>query len=32
MDNLLANVNKVKCYLDDVFVHSANMEEHAKHL
>ncbi len=31
MENLLANVSNVKCYVDDVIVHSAPMEVHVKH-
>ncbi len=32
IDNLLANVSNVKCYADNVIVHSVTMEEHIKHL
>ena len=32
MNNLLANVSNVQCYVDDLVVHSATMEEHVKHL
>ncbi len=32
MDNVLANAINVKCYVEDVLVHSASMEEHIKHL
>ncbi len=32
MDNLLANLRTVKCYVKDVFVHSAAMEEHVQYL
>ena len=32
MDNILANVSNVKCYIDDVVIHSATEEEHMVHL
>ena len=32
MDSLMANVCNVKCYVDDVVVHSASVEEHVQHL
>ncbi len=32
IDNFLANVSNVKCYGDDLIVHSATMEEQVKHL
>ncbi len=32
MNYLLANVSNVKCYVDDVVVHSATMEKHLEHL
>ena len=28
----LANVRNVKCYLDDIIIHSATIEEHINHL
>ena len=32
MDSILVNVSNVKCYADDVIIHSATAESHAKHL
>ncbi len=32
MDNLQANVSNVKCYVDDVVIHSATMEKLVEHL
>ena len=32
MDNILLNVSNVKCYVNDVFIHSATEESHVKHL
>ena len=32
MDNILVNVSNVKCYVDDVGIHSATAENHVKHL
>lgn len=32
MDTILANVSNVKCYIDDVVIHSATEEEHIGHL
>lgn len=32
MDTILANVSNVKCYIDDVVIHSATKEEHMVHL
>ena len=32
MDNVLANVSNVKCYVDDVVIHSATEESHVMHL
>ena len=32
MDTILVNVSNVKCYIDDVVIHSATMEEHMVHL
>ena len=32
MDNILFSVTKLKCYVDDVVIHSENVESHAKHL
>ncbi len=32
MDNLLANVSTMKCYVDDVVIHSATMKEHVQRL
>ena len=32
MANILVNVNNVKCYVDDVIIHSATEESHIKHL
>ena len=32
MDNILMNVSNVKCYVDDVVIHSATAESHVKHL
>ncbi len=32
MGNVLANASNLKCYVDDVVVHSASIEKHIKHL
>ena len=32
MDKMLCNVKNVKCYVDDVVIHSATAEEHLEHL
>ena len=32
MDQMLVNVSNVKCYIDDVVIHSATKEEHVGHL
>ena len=32
MDNILANVSNVKCYVDDVVIHSETEEGHVEHL
>ena len=32
MDKMLANVENVKCYIDDVVIHSKTEEEHLQHL
>ena len=32
MDNILLDVSKVKCYVDDVVIHSATADSHFKNL
>ena len=32
MDNILVNVSNVKCYVDDIVIHSATAESQVKHL
>ena len=32
MDRILANVENVKCYVDDVVIHTTNREEHVDHI
>lgn len=32
MDRVLAGVNYLLCYIDDVLVHSTEFEQHPKHL